>query len=312
MTYQQIAGRVRVPEGKKVAVNIGLDFDAMSIWDGSWHRLSPAYLSRGEFGAEVAAQRLLKLFDKHHIKTNWFIPGHTVDTFTDPCKDVIAAGHEVGHHGYGHENPAEVDRETERAVLQRGLEALDRIGVRPQGYRSAYWDFSPNTLELLEEFGFKWDSSLMANDLHPYYPRLWTRTSTVKHGEHQVASGPSVPGEPSKIMEIPPSWYLDDFPQVEFVMGAQEGMAGTVHIEDRWRDIFDYAAHEEDGCCYALTLHPQSSGRAHIIMMLERLIEYFKDHGGAFMTMSEIAAATEFPEGARARTAAVAASVSGQ
>jgi peptidoglycan/xylan/chitin deacetylase (PgdA/CDA1 family) len=304
MTYQQPAGRVKVPAGKKVAVGLGVDFDAMSIWDGSFHMLTPAYLARGEFGAEVAAQRLLKLFDKHQIKTTWCIPGHTVDTFPEPCKEALAAGHEIAHHGYVHENPTEVDKETERQVLQRGLAALERIGVKPRGYRSPYWDFSPNTLDLLEELGFEWDSSLMANDLHPYYPRRVTRPSTVQHGKHQIADTASVFGEPSRVLEIPVSWYLDDFPAVEYVTGIQEGMTAVTHIEERWRAIFDYAANEEEGCCYALTIHPQTSGRAHMIQMLDRLIAYMKEHGGAFMALSEIADATEIQRPAKAMAAA--------
>ena len=43
-----------------------------------------------------------------------------------------------------------------------------RIGVKPRVYRSPYWDFSPNTLSILEEYGFSADSSLMGNDFHPY------------------------------------------------------------------------------------------------------------------------------------------------
>ncbi len=70
-------------------------------------------MSRGEFGAEVGAPRLLKLFDKYGIKTTWCIPGHTVDTFTDICKEVVARGHEVAHHGYVHENPTPLSYEEE-------------------------------------------------------------------------------------------------------------------------------------------------------------------------------------------------------
>ena len=51
----QKTGKVKLPPGKKVAVNLGCDFDAQSIWDGSFNLLSPAYMSRGEFGAEVGA-----------------------------------------------------------------------------------------------------------------------------------------------------------------------------------------------------------------------------------------------------------------
>jgi peptidoglycan/xylan/chitin deacetylase (PgdA/CDA1 family) len=46
-----------------------------------------------------------------------------------------------------------------------------RIGVKPRVYRSPYWDFSPNTLSILEEYGFSADSSLMGNDFQPYVIR---------------------------------------------------------------------------------------------------------------------------------------------
>lgn len=293
MTYRQLAGQVRVPAGKKVAVGLGVDFDALSLWDGTFHQTAPAYLARGEFGAEVAAQRLLKVFEKHQIKTTWCIPGHTVQTFPDPCKEALAAGHEIAHHGYAHENPTEVDKQTERQVLLRGLDALAGIGVKPRGYRSPGWDVSMHTLDLLEELGFTWDSSLMANDLHPYYPRRVTRPSTVKHGRYEVADSASVFSQPSPVLEIPVSWDLDDFPAMEYISRIQQGMTALVHLEERWRAIFDYAATEEEGCCYTLTIHPQTSGRAHMIQLLDRLISYMKEHGAAFMTLSEIADATE-------------------
>jgi len=293
MTYQQVAGWVKVPAGKKVAVGLGVDFDALSLWDGTFHNLSPEFLSRGEFGAEVAAQRLLRLFEKHHIKTTWCIPGHTADTFPDPCKEVFAAGHEIAHHGYAHENPLEADKETERQALLRGMDALAHLGVQPRGYRSPGWDVSAHTLELLEELGFTWDSSLMANDLHPYYPRHVTRPSTVRYGKQEVADTASIFSPPSKILEIPVSWYLDDFPFMEFVSGRLAGVMAVRDLEERWRAIFDYAVTEEEGCCYTLTIHPQTSGRAHMLPMLDRLIAYMLGQGAVFMTLSQIADATE-------------------
>jgi hypothetical protein len=98
----QVSCKVKIPEGKKIAVNIGCDFDAQAIWIGSFNLTSPAYMARGEFGAEVAVPRLLKLFDDHHIKTSWCIPGHTVDTWPELCREIASAGHEIGHHGYVH------------------------------------------------------------------------------------------------------------------------------------------------------------------------------------------------------------------
>lgn len=295
MTYQQRAGRVQLPSGKKVAVALGLDLDAMAIWDGSFHRWTPAYQSRGEFGIEVAVQRLLKLLEKHQVKATWCIPGHTADTFPEACRDIAAAGHEIAHHGYMHENPTEVDKPREREVLLKGIAALERVAAtRPRGYRSPYWDFSPNTLDLLEELEFAWDSSLMGNDFHPYQPRRVIQTEWTQHGQHQVGNGPSSFSDPSPVLEIPVSWYLDDFPATEYVTGIQEGMTAADHIESRWRSIFDYAAAEDDGAVYALTTHPQTIGRAHMVQMLERLIVHMKENGGNFMTLSEVADATIF------------------
>jgi len=275
--FMQTSGKVRLPEGKKVAVNIGCDFDAQSIWDGSFNLTSPAYMARGEFGAEVGAPRLLKLFKKYGIKTTWCIPGHTVDTFPEICKAVAAAGHEVAHHGYVHENPTNMSFEEEEKVMKMGLESLAKIGVKPRGYRSPYWDFSPNTLNILEKYGFEYDSSLMGNDLHPYRPR-----------KVQVNSDKAnVFGADSKILELPVSWYLDDFPQVEYITGGQEGQRPVEDIFNRWKSIFDYACQEE-GACYVLTTHPQTIGRAHTIQMLEKLIQYMEANGAWFATLGEI------------------------
>ena len=75
----QVSGRVRIPAGKKIAVNLGCDFDAQSLWI-CLNRTSPAYVSRGEFGAEIGLPRLMRLFDKHKVCGTFCIPGHTVDT----------------------------------------------------------------------------------------------------------------------------------------------------------------------------------------------------------------------------------------
>ncbi|HEY1366839.1 MAG TPA: polysaccharide deacetylase family protein, partial [Gaiellaceae bacterium] len=98
-------GQLKLPPGKRLAVNLGVDFDAQSLWLGAFNNPSPAMMSRGEFGAEVGVPRLLEAFKKNGIRTTWFTPGHTIDTFTDWCKKIQADGHEFGHHGYYHENP---------------------------------------------------------------------------------------------------------------------------------------------------------------------------------------------------------------
>ncbi|PWA13070.1 xylanase deacetylase [Pueribacillus theae] len=274
----QISGKVKLPEGKRVAVNIGCDFDAASVWMGTFKKFSPAYMARGEFGAEVGTPRLLKLFEKYNIKASWCIPGHTVDTHTDICKEIVKLGHEVCHHGYAHEDPTNLSYEEEEKIMKMGLEALEKIDVKPRGYRSPAWDYSPNTLSILEKYGFSFDSSLMGNDLYPYRPRPV---------EVNVDKG-NVFGSPSSIVEIPVSWFLDDFPTQEYVIGGGEGMRSTQEVFERWKSIFDYACDSEEGACFVLTTHPQTIGRAHTIQMLEQLIQYMESRDAWFATLGDI------------------------
>ena len=160
-----------------------------------------------------------------------------------------------------------------------GLASLDKVGApKPVTYRSPYWDFSPNTLKIWEEYGFKYDSSLMANDLHPYYPR-----PVEVHSDSA-----NIFGEPSKILELPVSWFLDDWPPNIYITGIQEGQSAEAATFERWKSIYDYALNYEEGACYMLTLHPQCSGNAHLIQMVDRLVEYMAANGAWFTTCAEV------------------------
>ncbi|KAI9712411.1 MAG: hypothetical protein M1820_001624 [Bogoriella megaspora] len=63
---------------------------------------STSDISRGIFAGTVGVRRLLKMFDKYGIKTTWFIPGHSLETFPEECRMIADAGHEIGLHGYSH------------------------------------------------------------------------------------------------------------------------------------------------------------------------------------------------------------------
>ena len=100
--------------GKDILVSYGIDFDAVAGWLGSYGgEDSPLDISRGMFAGEVGAPRLLELFDRWGIKTTWFIPGHSIETFPEQFKMVVNAGHEIGVHGYSHENPIAMNPEQE-------------------------------------------------------------------------------------------------------------------------------------------------------------------------------------------------------
>ncbi len=105
---------------KQILCAFGVDVDAVAGWLGSYGgEDSPADISRGLFAGEVGVPRLLKLFDRLGIKTTWFIPGHSIETFPQEVKQVAAEGHEIGVHGYSHENPISMTPEQEEAVLDK-------------------------------------------------------------------------------------------------------------------------------------------------------------------------------------------------
>ena len=275
--------------GHRATVCLTFDFDAISLWIGPFGATSPSMISRGEFGA-VGARRLLRLLDRSAITATFFITGHTADTYRDTVRDIAAAGHEIGHHGYLHENPIGLgSKEKEREVLLRGFAALDRAaGVRPVGYRSPSWDNSPFTTELLVEAGFRYESSLMADDFTPYWCRV---------GDVIRPDGPYEFGQAVDLVEMPVSWILDDFPHFEPVnlraAGGllSVGLSAPSKVEEIWRGDFDFMYREIDGGVFNLTMHPQVIGRGHRLLMLERLIAYFQGHDGVrFTTLSQAAA----------------------
>jgi peptidoglycan-N-acetylglucosamine deacetylase len=267
---------------KNVTVCLSFDFDAMSVWIGTFHAKSPSAISRGEFG-NVGAQRLLTMLREWGIPATWFIPGHTADAFPATVEKIAAAGHEIGHHGYFHDRPKTA--EDEAHDFDRASATLKRlVGKNPVGYRSPAAGLMTSTLQCLIERDFLYDSSMMGQDFSPYYCRI---------GDLAPSDGPFVWGRNTSLVELPFTWGLDDFPAFEHVWtrnGVNPGLASPSHIYEIWAGDFDYLYDRLDEGVYILTMHPQAIGRGHRLLMLERLVNHIREHDGvSFKTMSEVA-----------------------
>ena len=280
---------------KEILCAFGVDVDAVAGWLGSYGgEDSPDDISRGLFAGEVGAPRLLKLFAEQQLRTTWFIPGHSIETFPEQMKAVVEAGHEVGIHGYSHENPIAMTPAQEEAVLDRSIELVTQLaGKRPTGYVAPWWEFSNVTNELLLKKGIKYDHSLMHNDFHPYYVRVgdsWTKIDYSKHPDAWMK--PLQRGQETDLVEIPANWYLDDLPPMMFIKKSpnSHGFVNPRHLEEMWRDQFDWVYRENEYAVFTMTIHPDVSGRPQVLLMLERLIQYISSHDGVrFVTFDEIA-----------------------
>ena len=280
---------------KEILCAYGVDVDAVGGWLGSYGgEDSPCDISRGMFSGEVGSPRLLEMFERFGVKTTWFIPGHSIESFPDEMKAVAEAGHEVGVHGYSHENPIAMTPDQEEAVLDKCISLITQLqGRPPAGYVAPWWEFSPVTNELLLKKGIKYDHSLMHDDFHPYYVRVgdsWTKIDYSKHPSEWMK--PIQRGTETDLIEIPASWYLDDLPPMMFIKAApnSHGFVSPRDIEDLWRDQFDWVYRENDYAVFTMTIHPDVSGKPQVLMMHERLYNHMIRHPGVrFCTFEEIA-----------------------
>ena len=259
---------------KEILVTFGVDVDAVAGWIGSYGGgESPSDIQRGVWAGEVGTPRLLKLFDRYGIRASWFIPGHSIETFPDQARMVVEAGHEIGAHGYLHENPVSMTPEQEEQVLVRSIELIEQLsGRRPRGYVAPWWEMSAVTAELLVKHGFHYDHSQAAKSAPEWMKPL-------RHGAE------------IDLVDIGANWYVDDLPPMMFIKASpnSHGFVNPRDIEALWRDQFDWVYRELDYAVFPFTVHPDVSGRPQTLLMLERLIEYVNGHAGVrWATMEEI------------------------
>ena len=263
-------------------VCLTFDFDTMSGFIARG-LTTPTPLSRGEFGAR-ASLRILAFLQSRGIRSTWFTPGFTIESFPRECEAVTKAGHEIAHHSWAHVPPATQSRDEEEADLVRANDAILRLtGRKARGYRSPSWDLSPHTVELLVKHGFVYDSSLMGADYWPYRAR---------QGDVAQLAEPYRFGHETALIEMPISWHLDDFPHFEFLRTPQtilQGLQPARAVMGNWLDEFRYMKKAVDWGILTYTMHPYVIGRGYRMMALEDLVDTLAREGAVFMAMEDAA-----------------------
>lgn len=265
-------------------VCLTFDFDAVALWVSSFKQTTATPVSRGEFGAEIGVPRVLKLLERHGISSTFFVPAHSAVSFPRALGMIRDAGHEIALHGYCHETPIGLSRDEEASLLDRSIDKLRKAvggGFTPVGYRSPAWDLSSNSIELMEERGLLYDSSMMASDYHPYLARKNHHVD-----EHGYDRGPL-----SSVVEIPVAWELDDFPYFCFTnRPLYPALRSPGEVYEIWKAEFDYC-HSLPDSVFTLTMHPQIIGRGPRLDMLDRLIAHMREQDGVrFAAVAEEAA----------------------
>ncbi|MFM7139221.1 MAG: polysaccharide deacetylase family protein, partial [Actinomycetes bacterium] len=225
-------------------------------------------MSHQAYGPLAGVKRILEILERTQVQSTFFVPGYTARRYPTVIKNIVAAGHEIAHHGDMHEQPAAATVEQEIQYIERGIESLQKVaGVTPIGYRAPFWELSWKTPELLVDYGFLYDTSLMDAD-HPYELAVKDKS----------------------LVELPVQWALDDWEQYAFLpditgVGLIES---PLKAREMWQLEFDGLRRE--GGIFILTNHPFLTGRPSRAFSLEVLIQYALSHSDVWITsLGEIA-----------------------
>ncbi len=257
------------PNGSRVAVLLSFDVDNETIAI-RYGEPTVGSLAEMQYGARVGLPRIMRLLDQHKIPASFFIPSVSL-AITPGMADLIkqSGRHEFAVHGWIHELNMTLPDSAERALLTKAVAELTALtGQKPTGYRAPSWNFSPNTLSILRDMGFRYESSLMADDA-PY--ELLQR------------------GQPTGLVELPVQWILDDAPLFD---PRGERYMNPRDVARVWMDEFDKAY--EEGTMFVLTLHPHVSGHRSRIVALELLIAHIEAKGAGTVWWATHADAAEY------------------
>lgn len=239
------------PNGARCACAITFDMDADSLIhiarpDDSHDRLYP--ISMGRYGPTVAIPRILDTYKRLGIKQSFFIPGWCMETYPDAVEAILRDGHEIGHHGWIHEDPIVTKGAAQEEAFEKALDTHKRMtGIIPRGYRAPVYNVTQQVIDLLIKHQFRYDSSLMADDI-PY--RMQTKDGS--------------------LYEMPVHWGTDDWPpfahydEIGYMMPVRGPSAG---LEGFWEE---FEAQYEAGGFFMLILHPFLTGRLARWRMVEQ------------------------------------------
>ncbi len=242
------------PNGAKCACAITFDIDADSLIhvsrpDDSNQRLYP--ISMGRYGPNVAVPRILETYRQLGIKQSFFVPGWCLENYTPVMEKILAGGHEIGHHGWIHEDPTNTLGQIQREAFEKALETHKRIcGTPPRGYRAPVYNVTQQVIDLLIDNGFRYESSLMGDDI-PY---------VLETTEGQL-------------FEVPVHWGCDDWPpfahyeEIGYMMPVRAPSDG---LKGFWEE---FEAQYEAGGFFMLIVHPFLTGRLARWRLVEQWLE---------------------------------------
>jgi peptidoglycan/xylan/chitin deacetylase (PgdA/CDA1 family) len=251
------------PDGQRIAVTLTFDFqggeDIRPLANGT---INHEEYTQAEYGPNTAVWRILRILEEEGVTATFMTCGAIAERYAEAVAAIVAGGHEVAGHGYHHEVARDLARDEENEVMIKTTAMIkDRAGSRPMGWRSCTQ--SPNSLELLMDHGYLWNSNTFSHDR----PFLW------QDGERVLVELPRQP-----------------FGDGRTYGGRDSGNpADTLTI---WKGFFDdlYEESGDNPSYVPFQFHPYISGRPGRASTLRAIIQHMKQAGGVWFTTGSAAA----------------------
>lgn len=143
--------------------------------------------------------RLLDVFERRGLTTTVFVEGRHGEERPERVSAIAGRGHEIGMHGWAHEQWDALDADEEEKLARRATDALAAaVGGAPLGFRAPGGARGARTAELLASLGYRYDASLgdgmRTAVLRPglaQVPFVWNGVD----GLHYLADPPAPPAD---------------------------------------------------------------------------------------------------------------------
>lgn len=217
----------------------------------------PNYMVGGalQYGARRGIWNILELLDKYQIKATFFVCGTTAEKYPDAVQAARKSGHEIAGMSYSFDRVRTASAERERSIVRQSAQVLEGItGSRIQGWRCPDYRISPQTLDILAEEGFTWDSSLLNDDL-PYFFQCGAR----------------------RLLEIPFTTSTADKTFIGYPYPQRGGPDGLANV---WNNEFEvlYGESRRSTRFLILSLQTWATGRPAPLRILSQFLDRLVGH----------------------------------
>lgn len=253
------------PDGKRLAVYLGMNLEVFSFGEGLGAELAPGgpqpdvlNFAWRDYGNRVGAPRMLALFERLELPCTALVNSEVYTEAPGLAEAFAARGDEIAGHGRTNaERQGTLTEDEEQSLIAQSTRVLTaQHGQRPKGWLGPWISQSHVTPDLLQEAGYEY----LLDWCHDDQP-IWMTTRS------------------GRILSVPYPQELNDIPQI--VGRRREGN----EFADMIIDAFDVMLEEAKTrpLVMGIALHGYLMGHPHRIKHLERALTYMKARSGSLV-----------------------------